>query len=318
VTKKIKILLGIIAVLILFIAASLYESPAGGRGEAAMRFALGDTLQIDSIRLGNQLIVRQGALWMLNNRYEADAPLVRQLLSVMTRMEVKKEVALPMQDTARAILQTQGWPVQVSRGKHTLLNFRVASFRDETIASDASDQPVSVLHVPGYQIFLHEIFAMPEGELRNKTITSAGWPGIRSISIRYPEKPENNVSLKQSGDFYSVEGIDANLDSLMLYNYLEAYRNMRVYAYETRSGLADSLQKLQPFCYLSMTDLVEERSISLQIYAGANKLYALSNRHPEVLILEPRYFTRFFVRRKDFVILSGKLQNETQALKYIL
>jgi hypothetical protein len=299
-TTKIKVLLGIIAAQLglLFFALSARE---GGRGSqpAVSAFALAaDSAQVDKIVLGANTLQRTPSGWTINGQHPADARLVGQLLGLLRKVEVKRPVPPTQRDSVARLLAARGIQVQVYAGGQPQTSYQALGLGPDTYAQTAGQPPVQ-LFLPGYHLDLHEVFALPAGEWRHKTLVATGFASVRALSVRYPQSPTDDFLIERDSGFYKVGGI-GQLDSAMLVNYLGAYRSLQVAAFLDWPGLADSLQKAKPFAILQLQGISERNDLDLRVYVNQQRMLGLVGKTGEVVALEPRYFTRFLVRQRDF------------------
>jgi hypothetical protein len=296
-TKKIQQLLMANAVLILAITATWWwnnQDRHTAAADEAMAFALADTVGIDQLVIGQNRILRQGNRWLLNNRYDADAKMLRQFFQLLPRIEVKKWLSQSPQIPSNAL------EVKCLSGNTEKLGFKFWSDKDETYAL-LPDGRAASLYVPGYDIILYEIFSFTEGEWRNKTILSTGWSSVQALSVDYPTQTDQSFRLHFDSVFYRVDDV-SKLDTALLYNYLEAFREVRVYAYVNRPSLTDSLKTQAPFCVLLVQSVDDAQSNTIRLFPAADprQMYGLLEKTQEAVLLDARYFTKFLLRKKDF------------------
>lgn len=299
-TVKLKILLAVIALEIALLGFWFYQRSEGSASAPAVGenyFALPDTAGINQIVLGANTFRLVGGEWQLNERYPADKPLLRELFALMRKVEVRQLITGTEGESLRQEIQTKGQTVDFRRGNSSVVAFKVLDVKGNTYALAPKSQSPAALYIPGYGINVYEALTLPEGEWRNKNLVSAGWSGIRALRIRYAETPEQSIDIRRQDDFYKVEGV-RNLDSAMLYRYIESYRNFRVYGFSDNAALRDSLNRLEPFCQMEIE--TPSATTILHVYAGKSGMFGITHPANELVVLEPRYFARFLARRKDF------------------
>jgi len=299
-TAKLKILLAIIFVELAALGFWFYQRSTGVAANTSVGenyFALTDTVGIDRIVLGKNIFQLEKGQWQLNGRYQADKPLLQELFMLLRKVEIQQLITGKEGEAIRKDIENQGQPVELWQGNRQLLSFRVWNVRGNTYALAKNSQPPAALYIPGYSINIYEALTLPEGEWRNKNIVSTGWLGIRSLLIRYAETPDQNIDIRKENDFYKVSGVQ-QIDSAMLYRYIEAYRGFRVYSFIDNTAFKDSLSRLIPFCEMEIETL--NGKSGLHVYVGKSGMYGITKPSNELVQLEPRYFARFLVRRKDF------------------
>jgi hypothetical protein len=203
-------------------------------------------------------------------------------------------------------LATSGTEIKIFAGNTLQKSFKIIGNEQETIAKLPNTEPF-VLHIPAYKAVLHEILTLPEKDWRNRTILSTGWNSLQYLAIEYPQNPEQNFSIifdsllyKETNQiFYKMQGIK-NLDSVMLFNYIKAYNNVRVTKYLENAALQDSLQKLVPYCKIKVADLNPRQNNVLRLYPTANKMFCIAEKNNALVLMDIRHISGLLVSKKDF------------------
>ncbi len=316
-TKKFKILVAINFVLILaiFTTIALYT-----RGNVlkdtnlnnSAEFMLIDSANVDKIVIGKNVLKRQfGTTWTMNDKINADPFMMEQLLLMLQKIAIKRSLTDKSQTEITAKIAQQGIDIQYFAGNVLQKSFRILGSENETFAQFANSEPYSI-HTPAYKAVLHEIFGLPETAWRNRTLISTGWNSLQLLEINYLQKPEQSFAIvfdsllyKETNQiFYKLNGIN-KLDSVMLFNYIKAYNNVRVLKYLENGNLKDSLQKLPPYCTLKISDLNAKQNMMLYLYPTANKMFGIiekpnATKSNELVLFDMQYISGLLVRRKDF------------------
>ncbi|WP_448519500.1 hypothetical protein [Rhodoflexus sp.] len=299
-TTKLKILIAVIVVEVAALGFWFYQRSVNAATNASVGenyFALTDTVGIDRMVLGKNTFRLEKGEWQLNGRYQADKTLLRELFMLLRKVETQQLITGKEGETLRKDIENQGQTIELWQGSRQLLSFKILGVRGNAYAIAKNSQSPAALYIPGYSINIYEALTLPEGEWRNKNLVSSGWLGIRSLRIRYAETPDQNIDIRREDEFYKVAGVK-NLDSAMLYRYIEAYRNFRVYNFIDNTAMRDSLNQLVPFCEMEIETL--GGTSGLYVYAGQSGMFGITRPDNELVQLEPRYFARFLVRKKDF------------------
>jgi hypothetical protein len=117
--------------------------------------------------------------------------------------------------------------------------------------------------------------------------------------LTYTDKPQESFVIERDSTFFKVQGIN-KLDSNMVGNYVDAYKNIRVFSFLDKPAMKDSLLKTQPYCIIEVEDIDKSKNNSIKVFTDKKQLFGILGKTEELVELEPRYFTRFFVRKKDF------------------
>ncbi|GAB4194211.1 MAG: hypothetical protein OHK0057_25100 [Thermoflexibacter sp.] len=300
-SNKIKILLGIILVEIMAIAFSIstQSKQTSMNDNSLQQFALLDSTGVHRFIFGKNTLERNEiGTWIVNQKYTADAPLIRQLFQVLAKIEIKKPVSDNVKKEIAEQFQTQGIDIQILKEGKTVHSFKMLDRERECIVQKP-DGEAYVIYVPGYNISLSEVFKLSEGDWRAKTVISSSFFGVKKIALTYTEKPQESFVIERDSTFFKVQGI-SKLDSNMVGNYVDAYKNIRVFSFLDKPAMKDSLLKTQPYCIIEVEDIDKSKNNSIKVFTDKKQLFGILGKTEELVELEPRYFTRFFVRKKDF------------------
>ncbi len=317
-TKKLKILaaLNIILVFATFTTIALVYNPVNILKNTNLNnsaeFMLIDSANVDKIVIGKNVLKRQfGTTWTMNDKITADPFMVEQLLLMLQKIAIKRSLTDKSQTEITTKIAQQGIDIQYFAGNILQKSFRVLGSENETFAQFANAEPYSI-HTPAYKAVLHEIFSLPETAWRNRTLISTGWNSLQLLELNYLQKPEQSFAIvfdsllyKETNQiFYKLNGVN-KLDSVMLFNYIKAYNNVRVLKYLENGNLKDSLQKLPPYCTLKIADLNTKQNMMLYLYPTANKIFGIIEKittktQKELVLFDMRYISGLLVRRKDF------------------
>lgn len=300
-SNKIKIWLGIILVEIIAIAFSINTNnkQTSMNDNSLQQFALLDSTGVHRFVFGKNILERnESGTWIVNQKYAADAPLIRQLFQVLAKIEIKKPVSDNLKKEIAEQLQAQGINIQILKEGKAVQSFKMLDRERECIVQKP-DGEAYVIYVPGYNISLSEVFKLSEGDWRAKTVISSSFFGIKKIALTYTEKPQESFVIERDSTFFKVQGI-SKLDSNMVGNYVDAYKNIRVFSFLDNPSIKDSLLKTQPYCIIEVEDIDKSKNNSIKVFTDKKQLFGILGKTNELVELEPRYFTRFFVRKKDF------------------
>ena len=299
-TLKLKILSVTIVVLLAAIILSLLPGTTTTAADTeTSAFTLTDSATTDQFVFGNVALRKaDNETWTVNGKFPADPVLIERMFSIMQRIEVKRSVA----DNVRAELVNEikqnGIDVKIMTNGNVDKTYRVIGKENDTFAQDQSGE-VYAVYVPGYDVALYEMFGLGENGWRNRTILSTSARTLRKLELKYPAKPEFDFTVASKLPFFEVSGIK-NLDSAMVFNYVQAFQQVRALRYLDDAALKDSLKKVQPYCLISVQDIDSSRDNTLAVYGNDTSIYGLLGKTGEVVLFEPQYFTRYLVRKKDF------------------
>lgn len=300
-TNKIKVLIGIIALEIIAIAFSFVskDTKTSVNNNASQTFALTDTIGVNRLAFGKNILQQNKAgKWIINEKHLADAPLMRQLFALLQKIDIKKPVSANLKTEIIAQIEQKGIDIQFGSANDLRQSFKIIGKESECYAMRA-DGEVFVLYVPGYNISLSEVFYLTEGDWREKTIIASRFLAVKKVAISYTAKPQESFVIQRDSSFFKVEGI-SKLDTNMVGNYVDAFKSVRVFSFLDEPAIKDSLQKIEPYCIITLDDIDKEKSNTIKVFANKQLLYGILGKTDELVELETRYFTRFLVRKKDF------------------
>lgn len=301
-SNKIRILLGIIIAEIALIGFSMSGNDKYNslNNNNLQQFALTDSAEVSGFVFGkNKLSKTPSGGWTINEKYPADSPLMHQLFQVLQKIEIKKPVSEQMKKDLADQIGKQGIDIQFLKGNAPFQSFKMLNRGGECYVI-RSKQEAYVLYVPGYNISLSEVFSLTEGDWREKTVIATKFLSVKKISLTYPDRPKDSFTILRDSSFFSVEGV-TKLDSNMVGNYVDAFKNVRVFSFLDKPSFKDSLQKVTPYCSIVIEGIISEQNNAIKIYTDKKSLFGIVQKTDELVELEPRYFTRFLVRRQDFV-----------------
>jgi hypothetical protein len=270
-------------------------------------FAMQDSAAIDQLGFGSNIFKKQGSkTWLLNDSIQADALMMEQLLALLQQIDIKRTLTDKSKAETSKKISQEGILVQFFMGGKLQKSFKLLGIANETYAQFEDSEPF-VVHTPTHKTVLHEIVGLEASAWRNRTLLSTGWNSLKSLTITYAQKPDQDVKIsfdsllykQENMIFYKVAGVN-RIDSVLLFNYIQNLNSVRALRHIDNQSLQDSLQQAQPFCVIKLVDLSEKNSNTLQLYANSQVLYAYGKKNNTFSLLDPRYFASFLLRKKDF------------------
>ncbi len=270
-------------------------------------FALQDSAAVNQLIFGNNVFKKQkGKLWLINDKTPADVLMMEQLLTILQQIDIKRTLTDKSKASISQQIAKEGIAIKFFAADQLQKSFKILGIGNETYAQLPDSEPF-VVHTPAHKAVLHEIMGLEEAAWQNRTLLSTGWNSLQNLSLTYPQKPEQSFAItfdsalykKENQIFYQVRGVN-KIDSLLLFNYIQNLNSVRAMRYLDNPALKDSLQKIQPFCIVSLEDLTTKNNNTLKLYANNQTMLAFSERNQAVALVDARYFTSFLLRKKDF------------------
>lgn len=270
-------------------------------------FAVADTAAVQRIELHQpgkttQVLEQQNGVWMLNGKYRADEQLMRVLLSVLERVEVKRPVAKTQQEEVQAELRQEGVRVQVYGAGGLLEEFIAGGKEEEMLSIFMQNQQAYVVELPGYVNYISGIFGLTENNLRNRTLFTSNYLNLQEVLINYPGETED-VVVRFDGETLEVGGAGVP-DSTRLLNFLGLFENLQATGFvnEQEYPELDSLLKQSPVAEVVVTDLINPDGRKLEIYAttpdGRFRLAYLPDEE-QALLLDERLAQALLIQAEE-------------------
>lgn len=266
--KNNRILIIAIVVLTIVVSYFIYTSDSRTlRGELS-DFAVEDTAAIDKIFLADKLghtslLTRVSSTEWKIGEFVARQDAINNLLFTLKKMTVKAPVAKSMQSKVLKDMSGIGQrKIEIYSGGRLLKTIFVGVETMDKMGTymliEGSTVPFEV-HIRGHRGFLQGRFITDDRLWRDPVIFRYDYRDIRKVAVSYPELPQQNYAVLYDGKKPSLEvaGKPVAADSLALYEYLNAYKNV-VYEYivsETfPEATKDSILMSRPFVQISVTD----------------------------------------------------------------
>ena len=307
-TKKNWVLLIILLVLSAVFAVLIRQDAADSSLEVEEGlFAVTDTAAVQRIELlqpggTTQVLEQQNGTWMLNGRYRADEQLMRVLLSVLERVEVKRPVARTQQEEVQAELRQEGVRVQVYGAEGLLEEFIAGGEEEEMLSVFMQNDQAYVVELPGYVNYISGIFGLTENNLRNRTLFTSNYLNLQEVLINYPGETED-VVVRFDGETLEVGGTGVP-DSAQLLNFLSLFENLQATGFVDVQEYPelDSLLQEAPVAKVVVKDLINPDGKALEIYGptpdGRFRLAYLP-KEEQALLLDERLAQALLIEARE-------------------
>lgn len=278
-----KLIIGVVALLALaMIAVFVYRNQNTSTIRSELTdFAVKDTASISRIVMkdesGETIDLKRQAngSWILNDQYTARPDAVENLLYTINKVSVKAPVGeQAMQSVLKNIIGSHvlvdiyqggdepsksyyvGGPDQTHTGTHMLMK--------------SSSRPF-VMHIEGFHGFLTPRYFTNLHEWRHRGVFEYDPEEIRSVEVRFPNRPENNFRIERptpDDPYLAFSGADLspveNADALLLSGYMAQYKMIHYESYEEtkEEAFIDSVKASSPmFTIALVTNEGRERTV---------------------------------------------------------
>lgn len=269
-------------------------------------FAVTDTAGVTSVHIAgvegevvNLAEAKDG--WQVNETYQADEGLMRVLLSILNRVQVKKPVDLIVPDDAVEVGVSGADPMSLYVWGNPTKTRTFFSLKD-------SDEAYEVA-IPGYNEYIAGIFELNTDQWRDRLIMNESWRTIQELRLDYTASEEKDFSIVFDQDFYKMEKVE-QMDSSAVVDYLNQFQYFQTNEWVSsgRFPKYDSLSKTPPMATLKIESINSDRPISLDIYSRlpGDRFYLLSNQHGDLFVVDQGRVSNVLKRPEDFALVPSK------------
>lgn len=232
-------------------------------------FKISNTESIDRLTLeknGQTIELKfNGARWMVNDQFAADANLIKVIMATLQQVEAKRKVSEAASDSLAQVMVKDGVKVSVYAGGEVLHQFYAGGneVKTQALFKSLSDNEVYVVHIPGYRVYVSGIFELPPSGFREKRVFNFNWRNFQSLEAKFSDNPAQNFKVSPQNGVFGIEGI--RTDTTKLGGFMDAIFSLAVDEYIDDTKVADSLSRTKPFLDLTLRD-VAKNEYSLKIY----------------------------------------------------
>jgi len=264
--------LAILLVVLLGTTASVYwfgKSQSGYEVDPAI-FKQYDLNTIDEIVLespsGKIELKYAGARWKVNEKFNANSDMISVLFATLQQAEVKRPVALSLQDSIARSLQETGVKVSLRTAGEIKEAFFAGGNESKNQAyflKESTTVPY-IVTIPGYRVYVSGIFELPESGWRDKFVFGFNWRNFQKLETRFPMKPDNDFAVEMDNGLPVLRGVQ-EADTTKLNNFLDDISLLTVDDFSPSSLSSDSLSKTSPMVSILVSD-IGGREYLLQLY----------------------------------------------------
>ncbi len=334
--KKNGILLIILLILVAAIAFFIFNNSATTRKEIS-DFAVKDTAAITKIfianRNGKQITLerKENNQWLLNNKYETRRDLLKLLVDVIYRIEVKNRVAKAAYNNVVKMLSSTGIKCEIylNGADEPFKTYYVGGQTEDALGTfmiiDKSNMPF-ITEIPGFNGYLTPRYSTDEEAWRNPVIFQVPPSKLKSLTIVYTNFPEKSFTIQSQKGRYKVSSPNSKkeisgIDSIAVENYLSFYSN--VYYEGLAKNLTqpkkDSMLLFPPSIKISISEdngiskelsiypmpisslsLIQEDSLGKPLQYDRDRLYAYLKPENEFFVIQHYSFDKLFRQISDF------------------
>ena len=232
------------------------------------KFAVEDIDAIERVFIANREgkkvdIKRNGDEWIYNDRWKARQNAVDNLLSTITRVDLRERPNKAAISQIVNGIASQGVKVEVyGKDNVALKKYYVGGMtfdeRGTHMIMDGSDNPY-IVHLPYWEGNLRSRYFMDDKNWRDKTVFSFEPNEIQSLSMDYPKNRSNSFAINRQGENWNVEPLykgtrkkTTSVDIDAIDEYLAYYKSLGAEAIENDFEKRDSVTAITPFCIVKI------------------------------------------------------------------
>jgi hypothetical protein len=276
-------------------------------------FKVGDPTKIDRVVLESKSkkvdLHFDGTYWKVN-QFEADRALIDVLFAALAQALPKRPVAAAQRDSINDILNTQGITVSIFEGPELKKQFVAGgnALTRETYFRIDKNSETYLVTIPGYRVYLAEIFAIGENGWRDKRIFDFAWRNFKSLAAAFPSDPSAGFAISRPDMSLTVTiaGMEEP-DTSRVNAYLDDVLQLAADQIISR-GIPryDSLAQTRPASTIDVRDIAN-RTHPLEVFpALPGETLVLGKAHEGDLVLfDRRKIFRVMKKRAYFRRVSG-------------
>lgn len=258
------------------------------------RFTLTDTLSVQQIDIGDDVhLVKGDNGWEINEQYPMDRSLRRLLMSILSRVKVKKPVAIDVQE---------GETVEIHGDNPLSFTFWGNPTKTKTYFSLVGDKEVYEVHIPGYNEYLGSIFELTPDQWRDRLLLDASWRTIQNLSLDYQNEVDD-FSISFDKDFFVIPGVN-RLDSNAVVDYLNQFQYFQCNEWISKGRFKryDSLASMPPLAMLSIQTLSGKEPFLMEVFPKlpGERFHLVTTYDESMMVIDENRIHGILRKKKDF------------------
>ena len=300
-------------------------------------FTVKDTAAVGKIFIAGPdgssiLLERTDSAWMVNKKYKALMGTLGILMKTLTKQ-------VPVSPVNKAQYNNVIKGLASSSIKVEIYNRNGEKMRVFYVGSEASGMAGSymmmggaktpyVVNMPGFQGYLTPVYSYNIKDWRDRTVINLAQDHLVSVSVQYPDHPENSFTLVKDHDAYKVVA-DKAIMALGPLNerharvYAKYFQNLNCEAYTWGNHDVDSILKIMPKrCAVEVTGTngykqhldvywlpLNRRSKNMNLLDpnipdndrfDADHFFAVMNDYKDTAVITSNVFTKVFRKAYEF------------------
>ncbi|MCF6353405.1 MAG: hypothetical protein L3J06_10375 [Cyclobacteriaceae bacterium] len=209
---------------------------------------------LTSKKATNKLSYVQGD-WLINAIHPLDPNMRDVFFSVLSQMEIRKEIPQSQQDSLIQLIKNEGTEVEIFNNSEVVKHYFIwGDSESQTSFVINEDKDGYMVHIPGYRSFVAGIFQVPPSDWRSRRTFTAMFTNLNSLKIKYQT---DSIEFRYKNSFFEIVGMDA--DSTQLITSLENLLFLQTDQYLAEEELAkyevETVTKNAPMVLISASKL---------------------------------------------------------------
>lgn len=160
-------------------------------------FKVEDLAKIDGIQLesarGKVKLRYESTGWKVNDRFSADRQMITVLFATLEQALPKRPVAASKLDWVNAMLDSSGVSVSLFEGAVLRKQFTAGGDKkSEAYFRLGGKSETYLMAIPGYRVYVSQIFELEENGWRDKRIFNFNWRNFTTLSTSFPSDPASD------------------------------------------------------------------------------------------------------------------------------
>ena len=271
-------------------------------------FKVEDLAKIDGVVLGSPKghvkLHYESTGWKVNDRFNADRQLITLLFATLEQALPKRPVPASLRDSVNTHLDSSGISVSLFEGTVLRKQFQAGGDgkKKEAWFRLNKKSEAYLMTIPGYRVYVSQIFELDENGWRDKRIFDFNWRNFKSLSATFPLESDSGFGIAMKGLFFTLMETE-NADTAKVNTYLDNLSLLRANQIVSPgfSKRYDSLAKTSPISTIEIKDIAS-RTYRLSLFQPMKgETLVLGKAHDNDLVLFDREnFFRMYKKRAYF------------------
>ncbi len=303
--KNTRLILALCAVLILISLLPYLDTKSEGLSIDKKQFTLNQQTVITDVILKSESSTNTlsyiNGKWLVNNKFELDPNMRDVFFSVLSQLEIRRQVAQSQNDSITNLIKIHGVEVSVLNNQESIKHYWIwgNSESQSSYLLDEQDQAYRI-HIPGYKSYVAGIFEVPEGDWRTRRVFSALFTNLNSLKIQYPNE---SIEFRYKNQFFEI--MDVNADSTQLITSLENLLFLQTEQYlhpaEYKTYIPNNFNENNPLASISVTKISgAEEKVSVYATKNESAFYLGFASDSSYCLFNKKRLDKIIVKKSDF------------------